>query len=316
MTKPKVGIVEMLKETSRWKAISAPMVRYSKLPFRQVVREYGVDIAYTPMIMADSFAQSAVARHNEFQAHSEDYPLVAQFAANRPDYLAKSIEYIAPHVDGIDLNCGCPQKWALQEGIGASLIDPVDDRWDKLEGLVKTGVEACQRHSLPFAVKMRVLPSTEKTLELARHLESLGIAWLTVHGRTKKEGPSDPVDTEKIWLIKKALQIPVIANGDVFCLEDAKELARKTGANGVMAARGLLENPALFAGNPQTPWEAVDLYIGMAVASGTPTAIFHHHISQMTGKLLGKAAHKTLNALANTSIPTIIDFIHSHKPVL
>ena len=65
--------------------ICSPMVRYSKLPFRMLVRLYDCDIAYTPMIMADSFSSSALARDNEFTTNSEDRPLIVQFAANKVD---------------------------------------------------------------------------------------------------------------------------------------------------------------------------------------------------------------------------------------
>ena len=71
--------------------ICAPMVRYSKLPFRMLVRLYDCDIAYTPMIMADSFSSSANARDNEFTTNSDDRPLIVQFAANKVDDFVKYV---------------------------------------------------------------------------------------------------------------------------------------------------------------------------------------------------------------------------------
>lgn len=108
--------------------VSAPMVRYSKLPFRLLVREYGVDVSYTPMILAHEFIRSQVARDSDFTTCSIEreatidgrpHALVAQFASPDPTEFARAAELIAPWVDGVDLNCGCPQSWALKEGMFA-----------------------------------------------------------------------------------------------------------------------------------------------------------------------------------------------------
>ena len=100
----------------------SPMVRYSKLPFRKLVRKYGCHIACTPMIVSDSFIRSQKARDVEFTTDSTDRPLVAQFAANNVEDFSQAAQLVAPYVDGIDLNCGCPQRWALQDHYGAYLI--------------------------------------------------------------------------------------------------------------------------------------------------------------------------------------------------
>ncbi|KAJ2396492.1 tRNA dihydrouridine synthase, partial [Coemansia sp. RSA 2559] len=98
------------------------MVRYSKGAFREILRDYNVDIAYTPMILADVFKSSEHARR-DFTANDSDCPVVVQFAAHDPVDLAHAAQIVAPFADGIDLNCGCPQKWAYKERIGAYLSD-------------------------------------------------------------------------------------------------------------------------------------------------------------------------------------------------
>lgn len=244
--------------------------------------------------------------------HADETPLVAQFGAKNGQEFSQSIQFIAPYVDAVDLNCGCPQKWALQEGIGASLVDP--ENWPRLLEIVQAGLTAAQPYNLPVSVKIRILPCSRVTVELARRLESLGVAWLTVHGRTKGMKPSDDPDFDLIRQVKQSVRIPVIANGNVFSLADAEAIQMATGANGIMAARGLLENPGLFAGLPHATWPMVDGYIRRAVAYGTPTAILHHHVSLMGQALLSKSQHKMFNALANTSIPTLIDYLDSCRP--
>lgn len=102
--------------------IAAPMVRYSNLPFRLLVRKYNCQVAYSSMIIAESFVNSTRARNHEFHTNSEDRPLVVQFASNKADEFATATEIVRNYSDGVDLNCGCPQRWAMQENFGSALL--------------------------------------------------------------------------------------------------------------------------------------------------------------------------------------------------
>ncbi|CAH8661927.1 unnamed protein product [Schistosoma bovis] len=102
--------------------ISAPMVRYTKLPFRLLLRKHNVDLVHTPMILANSFIRSEKARNVEFTTCSNDRPLIVQLASNDPCEFAIATEMLAPYCDGIDLNCGCPQPWAISSGLGSALL--------------------------------------------------------------------------------------------------------------------------------------------------------------------------------------------------
>ncbi|CAH8645350.1 unnamed protein product [Heterobilharzia americana] len=114
---------------SRYKAddlpfvrISAPMVRYTKLPFRLLLRQYDVDLVHTPMILANSFIRSEKARNIDFTTCPDDRPLIVQLASNDPCEFAMATEMLAPYCDGVDLNCGCPQSWAMRCGLGSALL--------------------------------------------------------------------------------------------------------------------------------------------------------------------------------------------------
>ncbi|CAG8787698.1 9948_t:CDS:2, partial [Gigaspora rosea] len=254
--------------------VCAPMVRYSKLPFRELVRGYNVDLAYTPMILAKEFKNSSVARDFDFSTSPTDSPLIIQFASNSPVELAKAAELVFGYVDGIDLNCGCPQKWALNEGIGAHLMDKPE--------LVKDMIRTIK----------------------------VGVDFIAIHGRTRRQKSTSPIDLDTIRLCKESLQIPVIANGNVFSLEDANILCENTKVDGVMAARGILKNPALFAGYESTPWECVDRFIKLSLGLGTTHYIFHHHLMYMFEDFMSNAERKTFNTL--TSIPAIVDYLGEH----
>jgi tRNA-dihydrouridine synthase 4 len=146
--------------------ICAPMVRYSKLPFRMLVREFGCDLAFTPMILADAFSASEACRNNEFTTNREDRPLIVQFAANKADDFVSAAKLVSPYSDGVDLNCGCPQRWAIQEGIGACLIN----KPEFIKDLVRRTKSECSRddESFSVSVKIRIHDNIERTVDLCR----------------------------------------------------------------------------------------------------------------------------------------------------
>lgn len=273
------------------------------------MREYGTDVCYTPMILADSFMHSAKARDIEFQlCPAERGPLVVQFAARTAHEFASAYALAAPWVDGVDLNCGCPQGWALAEGIGAGLmrtpelIAEMVRRARSLGG----GVPAT-----PISVKMRIFEDGPRTVELAQAIEAAGAAWVTVHGRTRHQRSSEPVDYEAIARIRQAVRIPVIANGDITSLGVARQIQESTGVQGVMAARGLLENPALFAGYERPPQACLERFIEHSLQYGASGAVFQHHVAKMLKGMGGDKMIQTM--LSNASVPTLLDYLRTTK---
>lgn len=281
--------------------ICAPMVRYSKLAFRMLVRLYDCDIAYTPMIMADSFSSSANARDCEFTTNSIDQPLIVQFASNNVYDFVRSSTLVSKYCIGVDLNCGCPQRWAQQEGIGACLIN----KPNFVSDLVKQTRNQC-REDLSVSIKIRIHYDIERTIDLCRQLEAAGATFLTVHGR-RKDQKGEPVNLEAIKSIKQSVQIPVVANGDICTLDDVKRVKSITGVDGVMAARGMLENPAMYAGAITTPASCIADWIHVAMDIGTPFTTFHHHLIYMLEKSLSRSERKYFNSLASTT--SVIDVL-------
>ncbi|ORZ00254.1 hypothetical protein BCR43DRAFT_484903 [Syncephalastrum racemosum] len=297
----KTSPLEVLESKERVN-VCAPMVRYSKLPFRELCLKYNVDICYTPMILADVFKNSDFARYSDFTTNQADDPVVIQFAASNGKDLADAAELAAPYVGGIDINCGCPQKWAFQEHIGSFLMTEPETVRDMIR-------QVKNRVNIPCSIKIRVHPDLRDTEEFVRRAESVGVDFLTVHGRTRKQRSTEPVNFDGIKLVKETASVPVIANGSIFSLQDADEMYERTGVNGVMSARGLLQNPALFAGYEQTPWECIEDYVRLALGYGTNTFIFHHHLMFMFEDIMSKAEKKSFNTLS--SIPAILDHLES-----
>ncbi|KAI8581794.1 hypothetical protein K450DRAFT_285883 [Umbelopsis ramanniana AG] len=294
-------ILDIIEEKGKIN-VCAPMVRYSKLPFRELVRQYNCDVVYTPMILADVFKSSEFARETDFSTNERDDPVVIQFAASNGKDLADAAELASPYVSGIDINCGCPQKWAIHEKIGAHLMSQPETVRDMIR-TVKG------RLNIPCSIKIRVHPDLKETYEFVKRAESVGVEYITVHGRTKTQKNTEPANLDAIRFVKESASVPIIANGGVFSMADVEEIYSKTNVDGVMSARGLLRNPALFAGYENTPWECIESYVHMALGYGTNHFIFHHHLMYMMEDIMSNSERKTFNILS--SIPAILDHLES-----
>uniref|UniRef100_A0A0D6RAK5 tRNA-dihydrouridine(16/17) synthase [NAD(P)(+)] n=1 Tax=Araucaria cunninghamii TaxID=56994 RepID=A0A0D6RAK5_ARACU len=224
------------------KFIVAPMVDQSELPFRMLCRKYGATGAYTPMLHSRLFVEDQKYRNTEFTTCKEDRPLFVQFCANDPEKLLAAARIAQPYCDYVDINLGCPQRIAKRGNYGAFLMDNLP--------LVKSLVENLASNlSVPVSCKIRIFPLLEDTIAYAKMLEAAGCSLLAVHGRTRdqKDG-TIRADWGVISAVKKAVRIPVLANGNIRHLEDVYDCLRKTGADGVLSAESILENPAVFAG--------------------------------------------------------------------
>jgi tRNA-dihydrouridine synthase 4 len=270
-----------------------------------LVRKHGTDLVFTPMIISNSFCRSAKARASEFSTNRDDFPLIVQFASNNSVDFLHASEMVFPYSDGVDLNCGCPQRWAMQDGYGAFLLK----KPDLIEDMVKT-----VRRNLPasYSVSMKIRLLSKRlleTIDFVRKMEALGITFLTVHGRTTAEKTSVPVDVNSVAEIKKSLKIPVIFNGDIQSLDDADRVHQETGCDGIMAARGMLTNPALFNGHKVTPLECVQDWLDIAhhQKENLQFQNFHHHLCFMLEKILEKPERVLFNEFTKRS--QVLDFL-------
>ncbi|KAK3579343.1 hypothetical protein CHS0354_029635 [Potamilus streckersoni] len=283
----------------------APMVRYSKMPFRMLVRKYDCDLAFTPMIIANSFIQSLKARDSEFTTCREDRPLIVQFAANNSKDFADAAEIVTPYSDGVDLNCGCPQRWAMTDGYGACLIK----KPELIKDMVQQVKSRVCRENFTVSIKIRIHDDLRDTVNMCQMVEKAGVSWIAVHGRTKEQR-SQPVNWEAIKLVKENVRVPVIANGDLMSIQDVFDMQNKTGVAGVMAARGMLQNPAMYAGHDETPLECVSDWLSLSMSSGTPFQLFHHHLMYMLEKVMSKAERRIFNTLSSTA--AVLDYLQEN----
>uniref|UniRef100_A0A8R1HHX1 tRNA-dihydrouridine synthase n=1 Tax=Caenorhabditis japonica TaxID=281687 RepID=A0A8R1HHX1_CAEJA len=284
--------IELLENGPTPKFYLAPMVRYSKVAFRQLVRLYDIDVCYTPMIYAKNFIESEKCRTSELSVCEDDSPLIVQFATDDPFILAEAAEMVCKCANGVDLNCGCPKQDVRSKGFGSALLN----KPELLADMVRQTRARIPDPEFSVSLKIRVNQSIERTIDLCRKAEAAGVTHLTVHGRTPSQR-AEPIDVEAIRIVKDSVNVPVIANGGITTLEEALILAKQTGVDGIMAANGLLDNPALFSGYECTPKKCVEDFMRLSREHGLDWLLYHQHLQYMLRPVFSAQQRRVFNEL-------------------
>ena len=219
----------------------APLAGYTNYPFRRLCKGYGAGLCFTEMVSAKGLKYGSENTKELLHTDAEEGLCAAQVFGSDPDIMraACESESFAPFPI-VDINMGCPVPKIYKNGEGSALLEnPV---------LAENIVKSCVKSGKTITVKFRIGVSEDKliTQEFAKRMEGAGAALITVHGRTRDKIYAGEVNFKEIAAAKKAVQIPVIANGGVFCDADAERLMQETGADGVMVARAALFNPQIF----------------------------------------------------------------------
>ncbi len=219
----------------------APMAGYTNAPFRAMCEELGAGLTFTEMVSAKGLHyQNEETRLLLY--HGERHPIAAQLFGSDPDIMREACESEALRdFDLIDINMGCPMPKIVRNGEGSALLEN--------PALAEKVIAACVGSGKRISVKFRIGVDENHRIsaDFAKLCEGAGACMITVHGRTRDKIYTGPVDYDEIAAAKRAVGIPVIANGGVWNERDMKKLLDRTGADGVMVARAALYRPQIFA---------------------------------------------------------------------
>jgi len=236
----KIGNIEL----GDFPLLLAPMEDVSDPPFRAVCKAQGADLMYTEFISSEGLIRDAARSRQKLDIFEYERPIGIQLFGSDIDHMRQSAE-IATQVspDLIDINYGCPVKNVACRGAGAALLQDIPRMVKMTEAVVRAT-------HLPVTVKTRLGwdDRTRNVVEVAERLQDIGIAALTVHGRTRIQMYKGEADWELIGRIKEnpRMHIPVFGNGDVDSPERAVAWKNRFGVDGVMIGRASIGNPWIF----------------------------------------------------------------------
>ncbi len=220
----------------------APLAGYSDAALRVICLDYGAGLAFTEMVSCKGLKYGSEKSEDILFTYPEEEIKAVQIFGNDPDIMGEIAcsDYLKKF-DIIDINMGCPVPKIYNNGEGSALL--------KNPKLASKIISEVKKSGKAVTVKFRIgLKEGEYLTEtFAKACEDGGADMITIHGRVKTAMYSGDCNYEEIKKAKNAVKIPVIANGGIFTKQDADIMMEKTGADGVMIARGAMNNPQIFS---------------------------------------------------------------------
>jgi len=220
----------------------APLAGFTDLPFRSVVKKFGVDLTVSEMISSNALSFESKKTIKMLEKNPLEDPYSIQLAGSDQSIMQKAVEHIntLEGITTIDLNCGCPAPKIVNNLQGSSLLADLP----KMAETIRTIKKYSNKEYT--SVKIRLGFDEKNHVEIAKICEDNGADYIAVHGRTKAGRYKAAVDYDAIREIKQAVSIPVIANGDIDSPEKAKWVLEHTGADGIMVGRAAVGKPWIF----------------------------------------------------------------------
>ena len=234
----KIGNIEIKNQV-----VMAPMAGITNMAFRKIIKDFGAGLVYSEMVSDKALCYGNTKTIDMLQVDDGEHPVSIQLFGGEVETMVKAAKFIDQHsnCDIIDINMGCPVNKVLKADAGSKLLLYPDKIYEIVKGIV-------DNVSKPVTVKIRSGFDSKhiNAVEVAKLIEKAGASAIAIHGRTRSQMYEGKADWKIIADVKAAVKIPVIGNGDVRSVEDAKRMLEETGVDAVMIGRAALGNPWLI----------------------------------------------------------------------
>jgi tRNA-dihydrouridine synthase B len=236
----KIGNVEIGENP----LLLAPMEDVSDPPFRYLCKQFGADMMYTEFISSDGLVHDAEKSFKKLDIFDYERPIGIQYFGAQAETMARAAEIIeAKNPDVIDINYGCPVAKVACKMAGAGLLQDIPRMIEITQAIIKTTKK-------PVTVKTRLGwdENSINIVDVAERLQDVGIAALTIHGRTRRQMYKGEADWSHIAAVKNnpRMKIPIFGNGDIDNPEKAFEYKNRYGVDGLMIGRAAIGYPWIF----------------------------------------------------------------------
>jgi nifR3 family TIM-barrel protein len=231
----------------------APMEDVSDPPFRALCKQHGADLMYTEFISSEGLIRDAAKSRMKLDIYGEERPVGIQIFGSEIESMRQAAEITAAsEPDLIDINYGCPVKKVACKGAGAGILQNIPKMVAMTQEIVQQvgNTNSTSGKAMPVTVKTRLGwdESSKHIVEVAERLQDVGIAAISIHGRTRAQMYKGEADWSLIAEVKNnpRMNIPVFGNGDLNSPEKAVEYRARFGIDGIMIGRASIGNPWIF----------------------------------------------------------------------
>lgn len=246
-----------VKDLISSKVSLAPMAGITDYVLRSLIREHSKTcLLTTEMISSEALTQ---VKDTDIIKRDENHsPISYQLSGHKPQMIAQCAKYLQKYADMIDINMGCPVNKVVKGTDGCALMRNID----LAENIVRT---VKSEISIPLSVKFRLGYTFDELnfVEFGQRMQSAGADFITIHGRTRSQMYGGKADWKKIAELKRNIDIPVFANGDITSIETAEKCMEDSQADGIAIGRGVLGDPTLIA--------RIEKYFNTGVYTPPPT---------------------------------------------
>ena len=220
--------------------VIAPMAGITDMPYRFILKRFGASLMTTELVSAKAYINKNENTFDIMKTNKDETPIALQIFGSDKYILAEMIQSVYTNYDIIDFNMGCPVPKVVRNGEGSALLKDLDKTYDIVSYMVKVA-----NKKIPITCKIRIGFDNNhiNAVECAKMLESAGVSCITVHGRTRQEMYKGNIHLDVIKKVKQNVKIPVIGNGNIFSIYDAKKMLEETNCDGIAIGRGLKGNP-------------------------------------------------------------------------